>query len=91
MKSQLLLAAVALLALSACSTTPECADDRGYLNAQTVPPIVGGNGITVPQSPAALRIPPAKEGETASVAPTNTNRRTACLDFPPEIAGSAAK
>ena len=88
---QPLIILAAAFALNACATNKECADDQSYRQATSVAPIVGSNGITVPESAAALHIPPASGKEVAVVPPTNVNRRSACLDFPPEIAAPAAK
>ncbi len=88
---QPLIILTATLALGACATNSTCADDMSYRQAASVAPIVGSNGITVPESAAALHIPPPSGKEVAAVLPTNANRRSACLDFPPEIAAPAAK
>ena len=88
--SALLLLVLTTLTLGACASNKECGGNTSYRHADTVPPIVGSGGLTVPDSPAALRIPPVSAEEKAQAVPKASNSRTACLDFPPDISPAAA-
>lgn len=93
MTLKLLLPLVAAGLLSACASTrnQECGGTVDYRNAESVEPVKGTDGIAVPESPAALRIPPPSKPEAALPATKNPNRRTTCADFPPEIDEKAAQ
>ena len=92
-KAPLFIALAAVASLSACATNTQCNASSDYRNATSVEPIKGIGAISVPESPSALRIPPAtrQEASAATPAPAKVNRRTSCLDFPPEMAAPAAK
>jgi len=84
----------AALLLGACSNTRRCEATLPYQSAQTLPPPDAVPGLTVPESPSALRIPPAPASEVPFGQPVGEVRdgrdaRYECLDTPPRLAGSA--
>ena len=87
----LLALGAATLLLGGCATSMVCGNDTDYLDAPSITPISGANGVAVPNSPSALVIPAGTGQETAVAQSSNLNRRTSCLDFPPEVASSSAK
>lgn len=75
--------------LAACSTNSYCLGEQDYQKAQVVPELRSAEGLTMPNSPSALRLPAApaavepfgrRDGEGGGV----------CLDKPPEMAQPAA-
>ncbi|MDP9142245.1 MAG: hypothetical protein M3O62_15840 [Pseudomonadota bacterium] len=81
------LAAVAVL--SACGGgARHCTGEFEYQKAQTLPPPGAVDGLSVPQSPSALQIPPAPKapvGFANQVQDEGGNLRTECLDMPPRM------
>ena len=73
--------------LTGCASG-RCDGDRKYLKAQSVPPIRGTADLQLPESPAALRIPPLSDAARAAAAEplaSGGGRRSACLDMPPAM------
>lgn len=86
--SRAVLAAAALL-LGACSASSYCTGVQPYEKAKSVPPLRPAGDLKLPESAAALKIPPppAKAvayGETYKDADGDNAVR--CLDKPPEMA-----
>ncbi|WP_028081330.1 hypothetical protein [Solimonas soli] len=85
----------AALLIGACSNTRRCDATLPYQKAETLPPPAAVPGLTVPDSPSALRIPPPPASDVPfgqRVAEAQDRRDTAryeCLDTPPRLAGSA--
>ncbi len=82
--------AAALLSACASTAAPECRSDADYLYAESVRPVASNSELTVAQAPEALLIPDVNASAIKPNAQT-TNRRTACLDFPPALAQEPAK
>ncbi len=81
------LASVALL--TACGgRSRHCTGEFEYQKAQTLPPPAEVEGLSVPQSPSALQIPPAPKapvGFAKQVTDAEGNAQTECLDMPPRM------
>lgn len=81
------LAAVA--ALGACGgAARHCIGEQDYQKAQTLPPPAAVDGLSVPQSPSALQIPPEPKqpvGFARTVQDEAGAERTECLDMPPRM------
>lgn len=78
---------VLALLLTGCASG-RCDGDSKYLKAESVPPIRGTADLQLPESPAALRIPPLSDAARAAAAeplPAGGGRRRACLDVPPRM------
>lgn len=99
MKLSLSVAASAIALLSACAGNQTCnVDDADYRKAAAIPPIQAAEGLNLPQSPSALKVPEitAAAKAAASQPYPRKGKGTACLDYPPEIvspepASAAAK
>jgi hypothetical protein len=93
MISKLILPLLAVGLLSACASNRNqvCGGTAEYRSAGSVEPVKGMGEIAVPESPAALRIPPPSKPEATLPEPKNRNRRTSCADFPPAIDEKAAQ
>jgi len=82
---------VASLALSACASNRHCAGVQPYQEAKTLVPPTSLDGLTVPESASALRIPPAPEKPVGFAIerpdPEDPGETTMeCLDLPPRMA-----
>ena len=83
-----LLAPVLLLALAGCSASSYCEDQQDYELAGSVPPLKGDESLSVPQSEAALRIPPRPANAVPFGEPYKDEEGdddVRCLDKPPEM------
>ncbi len=87
MKLRLLASAVAVLVLTGCASNRHCTGEQEYQKARTLPAPAEVSGLKMPDSPSALRIPPAP----ATVVPFSTEApdpakpgktRAECLDMP---------
>ncbi|MDP3858916.1 MAG: hypothetical protein Q8Q73_14260 [Stagnimonas sp.] len=79
--------AVLALALGGCASG-RCDGDSRYREAESIAPIQGTGELLLPESPAALRVPPLSEAaRTAAAQPVDNGggRRKACLDVPPRL------
>ena len=93
MKVSLLLIAPLAALLSACAGNSVCNADADYRKAGAIPPIQAAEGLKLPQSPSALKVPditPAATQAAASQPLPKKGKGTACLDYPPEIAPAEA-
>ncbi|NKF23244.1 hypothetical protein [Solimonas marina] len=78
--------------LSACSATRRCEGDQAYQDAKTLPTPGQIPGLTVPQSPTALNIPPAPADQVPfgqKVKNPKGGTEWACLDQPPHMTGGS--
>lgn len=79
--------------LGACASTQSCNASADYRKAAAIPPIKAAEGLQLPESPSALRVPEltpvAKQAAETEPMPKK-GRGTACLDYPPEIVVSDA-
>ncbi|HKY22262.1 MAG TPA: hypothetical protein VJM31_13700 [Vicinamibacterales bacterium] len=85
--SLIVLGSVALL--SACSGNSYCLVQKDYQKARVVPELRSTEGLAMPNSPTALRLPP----EPASNEPfgkKDARGAGVCLDKPPDMAQPAA-
>jgi hypothetical protein len=92
----LMMAVVSAAALlSACSNTRRCEAQQSYQKAETLATPGAVQGLTVPESPSALRIPPPPANTVAfgqKVADPKDPGKTKyeCLDMPPRFVAGAA-
>ncbi len=88
MKIALLTAALASLLLGACASNQTCNASAEYRKAAAIPPIKAAEGLALPSSPSALKVPditPAALAAARTEPLPKKGRGTACLDYPPEI------
>ena len=78
--------------LGGCATKAYCMKEQKYDHIASIPPITGGEGLNIPNSPTALRVPPAPpESQDAPfgsrvIDPKHPHRtQYACLDEPPPM------
>ncbi|AXQ27624.1 hypothetical protein D0B54_02565 [Solimonas sp. K1W22B-7] len=71
------LLSLATLMLAGCASRNACVGDTSYQQATSLPPPVTVDGLKMPESAAALRIPPAP---AAAAAPSDV-----CLQTPPPM------
>jgi hypothetical protein len=84
------------LLLAGCNSKSYCMREQRYDHVPSIPPITGGEGLNIPNSPTALRVPPAAPnapnepfGSTV-VDPKHPGRtQYACLDEPPPLPPNA--
>jgi hypothetical protein len=86
------LAAAALLA--ACETNSYCMRPQPYAKAPSVAPIAAVNGLQIPDSPIALKVPPPTANETPFGGrmddPQSPGRKKiVCLTDPPPMPANA--
>jgi uncharacterized lipoprotein len=82
-------AAFALMSLSACGSVPRCEADADYRKAAAIAPIQPAEGLALPVSPSALRVPeltPAAKAAARDQPLPSRGKGTACLDYPPGLA-----
>ena len=92
MKISLLAIAATTVLLSACAGNQVCKDDADYRKAGAITPIQAAEGLSLPQSASALKVPditPAAHVAAQQPLPKK-GKGTACLDYPPEITPSEA-
>ena len=84
---RLLFVSMAALTLAACSTA-HCRKPDEYASAQSVQPLPAIAGLKFPESPSALRIPPAPENPVAfgeKYKDEDGDERWSCLDVPQKL------
>ncbi len=92
MKKPVLLALASAL-LSACVGAPTCNNSNAdYRHAAAIPPIQPAEGLQLPESSSALKVPELTAAAKAAAAQPypKKGKGTACLDYPPEIAANDA-
>lgn len=77
-------AGLAALVLSACGANRYCVVEQEYQRAQTVPELQPADGLILPQSPSALRLP-AAPAERLPFGTVNEEGAGVCLDKPPDF------
>lgn len=78
--------ALAPVLLAACSSTHHCVKEQDYQKAKTVAPIQSVDPLKIPESPSALRVPPAAPGAARfgeKVHDKGGDEKWRCLDIPP--------
>lgn len=78
-----LLAGLTTLQLAACGTTAHCRRPEEYQAAQDRAPLIGADGLKLPESAGALRIPPPVENPVAFG--ESSGESWSCLDIPPKL------
>ncbi|MGH8444703.1 MAG: hypothetical protein ACREVL_05515 [Solimonas sp.] len=87
----IVIAAVSATALlTACSSTRRCESEQPYQKAETLQTPGAVPGLTVPESPSALRIPPAPANSVAFGQKVDDPKEPGktkyeCLDMPPRL------
>lgn len=80
--SRVLLLGASVLVLSACGANRYCVIDQPYQSAATVPELKPVEGLSLPQSPSALRLP-AAPAERVPFGTLDADGMGVCLDKPP--------
>jgi hypothetical protein len=89
-----LAALLAVSLLAACGSKSYCLREQKYDHVASIPPVAGGDGLAIPSSPTALRVPP-QPADVPDVPfgykVTDAKGRTqnACLDEPPPLPANA--
>ncbi len=79
---------ISALALGGCVAGSYCEGTQNYQRAKSVPPLQPADGMTVPESEGALRIPPAPANSVPYgevVRDEDGDEIVRCLDKPPEV------
>lgn len=79
---RLLFAGTVVLTLSACGANRYCVVEQEYQSAETVPELKSAEGLTLPQSPSALKLPPPP-AERVPFGTVSDSGSGICLDKPP--------
>lgn len=74
--------------LSACGTNSYCLKEQDYQKARVVPELRSAEGLQMPNSPSALRLPPEPVGPEPFGKP-DAGGAGVCLDKPPAMAQPA--
>ncbi len=74
-----------LAGVAACSSNNYCLVDQDYQKAEIVPELQPVEGLAMPVSPSALRLP-EKPATTVPFGTKNKDGDGVCLDKPPEMA-----
>ncbi|HEX4872809.1 MAG TPA: hypothetical protein VFV27_10890 [Nevskiaceae bacterium] len=85
-----LMLASLLLTLSSCSSNRYCLKPQEYQRAGSVSPLVPVEGLTLPESAAALSVPPPPK-TAVPFGRLDGNGNGLCLDRPPEMAEPPAE
>ena len=83
-----LLAPVLALALTGCAVSSYCEGDQKYHKAESLPPLSGAEGVTLPESASALKIPPPPANPVAfgeHYKDADGDDAVRCLDKPPDM------
>lgn len=87
---------LAALLCAACTNKGYCLANQPYDHVASIPPITGGEGLNIPNSPTALRVPaPPPESQDESFGnrvqdPKHKDRtHVECLDEPPPLPANA--
>jgi hypothetical protein len=95
MKLRLALSLAALFC-SACTTRGYCLANQPYDHVASIPPITGGDGLNIPNSPTALKVPGAPPdsqdepfGDRVQDPKHKDRTHVACLDEPPPLPTNA--
>ena len=83
---------LAVLLSAGCASKSYCMKEQKYDHVASIPEITAGDGLKIPNSPTALRVPPAPSPAQDApygskvIDPAHPHRRTyACLDEPPPM------
>ena len=75
---------VASLGITACTSNNYCLVDQDYQKAEIVPELRPVDGLAIPASPSALRLP-ERPGTAVPFGTKNAEGDGVCLDKPPEM------
>lgn len=86
MKKQLgaLVATAALALLSACASNEYCLKPQKYQGAANLPELRPVDGLQIPESASALRVPPEPEN-VVPFGEIDENGKAMCLDHPQRL------
>ncbi len=79
---------LSVLGLGGCAASSYCTDEQNYQKARSVAPVKSAEGMQLPESPSALRIPPPPANPVAFgevYKDAEDDERVRCLDTPPEM------
>jgi hypothetical protein len=76
--------------LAACGSNNYCLVKKEYQQARVVPELRSAEGLTMPNSPSALRLPPAPTNPEP-FGTKDSEGEGMCLDKPPAMAQPAAQ
>jgi len=79
---------LATLALGACAANSYCKGEQSYEKAPSVPPLKPVEGLALPDSPSALKVPPPPANPVAygeTVKDADGDEVVRCLDKPPDM------
>ena len=82
---KVLVPVIAAILLSGCGATKYCLQEQDYQKSEVVPDLKPAEGLVLPQSAGALRMPPEPPNRT----PFGTKAADGggiCLDQPPRVA-----
>lgn len=92
MKFSVVAVLLGALLCAGCSSKSYCMKEQKYDHVASIPPVTGGDGLKIPNSPTALRVPPApppaQDAPFGSkvIDPKHPHRtQYACLDEPPPM------
>ena len=80
--------------LGACASNTYCEGEQPYQKAKSLPPLAGVEGLKLPESPTALKIPPVPANPVAygtHVKDEKGKDVLQCLDKPPAMPPPAPK
>jgi hypothetical protein len=85
---------VATLLLGACAAKSFCVQPQRYDHVASIPPMTATDGLNIPNSPTALKVPPPPAQDVPFgnrlVDPTHPGKlEYACLDEPPPMPAGA--
>ena len=84
-----LAAVLVLLILGGCASNRYCVGEQDYEKAQTLPPLKSVEGLRLPETAAALRIPPPPAVQVP-FGTEDADGNGVCLDRPPPLAAPPA-
>ena|ERR1051326_7622868 len=85
-------AAISVLLLASCASNRYCLGDQPYAHAPSVPPLQPVEGLKLPESSAALKIPPPSPNPVPfgqKIKDAKGEEVVECLDRPPPMATPA--
>jgi hypothetical protein len=88
---------LAALLCAGCASRSYCLTSQKYDHVASIPPITGGDGLNIPNSPTALRVPPPSPGAPDEPFGSKvqdpkhpSHTITQCLDEPPPMPPESA-
>lgn len=81
---------LACCAMSACGANSYCLVQQDYQKAKIVPELRAADGLEIPESPSALRLP-AKPANAEPFGVRAADGQGVCLDKPPRLPDAPAE